>query len=382
LVQFLFLLTWVVYVIFLGDMLARLGLPKDWLPKLLLADQIFFLLADIALGYQADRAQRLWGRVAPLLVSLNLLSCLAFVALPFVASPSLFIALTVLWVLTASVLRAPLYGLIGRRSSDPRHGTAAALLGMGVASALSPYLGQVLKGMDPTLPFILSAVSLAIATLGFSTFEKQLAAQAPVPETPTKDNAPPASIPGLPRLLTVALLLGGGFQLHAFLNAAPLYKAVVDPALLPWLMPTFWTAFSLVVWPGAWITQRFGTARALAAAALTGGLAATACLLAPGLPLLLALQALAGAAWAIVFLAGLTLASELGRGGRESLFIAGWFAIMAVAAAARIALGMAAVALPLTLFLAAGMWLSGAVLLLPWLVPARFQARNNNAPRE
>ncbi len=74
-------------------------------------------------------------------------------------------------MLTSSVLRTPLYALIVRRSQEPGRATAVALLGMGLASALAPYLGTVLKGVDPVLPFTLSGVSLALGTLGFVAWE-------------------------------------------------------------------------------------------------------------------------------------------------------------------------------------------------------------------
>ncbi len=364
-VQFLFLLTWVVYVVFLEGLLAKLGLPKDLAPRLLLLDQCLFALADVALGYYADRVLRVWGRLAPWLIVLNLVSCLAFAALPHAATgmPALFVGLTVLWVLTASVLRAPLYGLIARRAAEPGRGSAGALLGMGVASALAPYLGQAMKGVDPMLPFTVSGIVLAAATLGFAGFEKRLSM--------TGANAPQAAIQadGLPRWLAAAFLLGLGFQIHFFVNAAPLYKAVADPALLPWLMPVFWVGFSLAVYPGARLVERHGARRALAFSALLGALATAGCLLAPGLPVLLVLQAAAGVAWGAGLLAGLATAGGHGRVGREALFVGAWFACLAVAAVFRIALTLAGVGYDshVSLPLAAGLWVAGALLLLPWL---------------
>lgn len=41
-IQFLFLATWVIYVIYLGDLLEKLGMPKTFLPTLLLIDQYRF----------------------------------------------------------------------------------------------------------------------------------------------------------------------------------------------------------------------------------------------------------------------------------------------------------------------------------------------------
>jgi len=365
LVQFLFLLTWVVYVIFLGDLVEKLGLPKDFVPRLLLIDQLLFVCADLALALYADRLMRLLRSLAPVLISLNLLSCLAFVALPHLATgaPAVFIGATIVWVLTASVLRAPLYGLIARRGGEPGRAMAGALLGMGLASAFAPYLGVILKGVDPVLPFTIAGVGLALATLGFFSWEaRQLPAK-------SIDCSLKPAWGVISRLALMVLLLGLAFQLHFFVNAAPLYKTVADAAWLPWLMPVFWVAFSLIVYPGALAVTRYGARRIFALSAILGALASAACLSEPSLPVLLVLQLLAGAAWGGIFIAALNLAGSAGNSGRESLFIGALFASLALAAATRIGLSLADISLTpqLTLPLAAGLWLAGAFLSLSWL---------------
>ena len=363
-IQFLFLATWVVYVIYLGDLLEKLGIPRTFLPTLLLIDQLLFAVADVLLGLYADRAMRFYRALAPLLITLNLVACLAFVALPHLAAgaPALFIAATVIWVLTASVLRAPLYGLIARRSLAPGRATAASLLGLGLASALAPYLGVALKGIDPTWPFMLSGIALALATIGFSAWEARQQPAAAVP-----DSQPLPQLHSVGRLLLAMLLLGAGFQVHVFVNAAPLYKSVADAALLPWLLPVFWIGFSLAVYPGAKVLARFGASRIFAQAALLGALTSALCLTSPPLAVLIALQFFAGIAWAGVFLAGLELAGGAGRHGREGLFIGALFALLALAAASRIGLTLAGMTVTPLPELAFVFWALGAAVCLPWL---------------
>jgi len=365
-VQFLFLLTWVVYAIFLGDLFDRLGLPREYVPRLLLLDQLLFACADVLLGLYADRAMRLFRGLASVVVALNLIACLAFIALPALATaaPELFLGLAALWVLTSSVLRAPLYGLIARRGFEPERATAVSLLGMGLASALAPYLGAVLKGVDPLLPFTLCGASLALATLGFAAWE---ASQRPVDAV--ADSVPRPSFTRVQRLLLAMLLLGAGLQVHAFVNAAPLYKGFADPAFLPWLMPVLWIGFSLAVNLGGLALGRVGMQRGFALSAATGALACIGCLVAPSLPVLIALQFLAGIAWGGVFLAGLGLASDAGRHGREGLFIGALFAGLALGAASRIGLTLAGIPFSpqLTVPLAALLWGAGTLVCLPWL---------------
>lgn len=363
LLQFLFLLTWVVYVIFLGDLVARAGLPKDFVPRLLIIDQLLFAFADIMLGLYADRTQNLLRRLTPVVLVLNLSACLVFAALPAAASlgASALIAAVVAWVITSTVLRAPLYGAIARRNARPEVGTAWALLGMGLASAAAPYLGLALKGVDPMLPLLVSGAALALATLGFGAWESS---QPAVPASSVAAKQPGWNGMLLPML--AVLLIGGGFQIHFFLNAASLFRQVADPAMLPWLMPVFWVGFSIAVYPGARLLKSQGSLRVLAVSALFGAGASLACLVARELPLLVGLQAMAGAAWGMSFLSVLNLAGSNGHHGRESTFVGLVFAVLAVTSASRIGFNMANIQLDANTAqsLAAGLWGAGAVLAL------------------
>ena len=227
---------------------------------------------------------------------------------------------------------------------------------------------MVLKGLDPMLPFTLAGITLAMATLGFTAYEarmRQPAMQRAM--QPTAQTTPPFN--AIARPAFVILLLGAGFQVHFFINAAPLYKSVADPTLLPWLMPLFWIGFSIAVYPGARLIKRHAAASVFALSALLGSAASAACLASPPLPLLMTLQALAGIAWGGVFLSGLCLAGALGHTGREALFIGVLFACLAVGAVTRIGLSLAGVSFSvnLTVPLAAGLWAVGAMLSLPWL---------------
>ena len=83
--QFFFTLTWVVYVIYLPALAAQVGLPKEVVPLILLADQAIFVICDWAAGVYADRVSATVGRLGPRIALVTLVSCAAFLALPFVA---------------------------------------------------------------------------------------------------------------------------------------------------------------------------------------------------------------------------------------------------------------------------------------------------------
>jgi MFS family permease len=170
-VQFFFALTWTVYVIYLPKLATQAGLSSKQVLIVLILDQLIFTLMDFTMGVTADRVARVVGRLSYLILGVTLASCLAFLLLPFVApqgSAVLFLTLTILWTASSSILRAPPLALIGKHASRPSVPwlSALTLFGLGVASAVAPYLTVALREADPRLPFVLSSIALAAATFG------------------------------------------------------------------------------------------------------------------------------------------------------------------------------------------------------------------------
>ncbi|MFO1346871.1 MAG: hypothetical protein U1E85_11310, partial [Rhodocyclaceae bacterium] len=155
-VQFVFVSTWTIYVVFLPELLQRAGIEKAWLPRILIADQVLMAIFDLAFGIAAARGLQRYGRIAPLVLGISLLSCLAFLLLPQMAATApLLLALTGIWVITSSALRAPLYALLSRHAATPGRAALAGMMTLGMAGAgmIAPWLGAQLKPLDPALPF-------------------------------------------------------------------------------------------------------------------------------------------------------------------------------------------------------------------------------------
>lgn len=339
-VQFLFALTWVAYVIYLPSLAAQVGLPRQAVVWILMLDQLVFIAADLFAGVASDRAAAVVGRLGRTVLAVTLLSCAAFVALPFVApggSAPMFLALTLLWSVSSSALRVAPLALIGRHVPRPAQGwmLALAMLGLGLANAAAPYLGLLLRGVDARLPFVISATALAAATLGIVAAERLLAGAA-VP-APTAPAPPPIRPTTLPLFVAAALLAALAFQLHSFVNSAALYQRHAGADRLPYLAPLFWVGFNLCLWPAGLAGRRWGTLRVMAVAGALAGLAAVAAPLAPDLAVLASLQCLAGAAWAALLVNAFAAALQLGHAGREGRFGGALSALLALAALVRLA---------------------------------------------
>lgn len=310
---------------------------------LLLLDQLVFVFADYACGVASDRVLALQARLGPWLVGLTLVSGAAFVTLPLLApagSPALFVAVTLLWTVTSSVLRAPPMNLIGRHAARPAQPSmvALAMLGLGLAAALAPWLAVVLQGKDARLPFVVASLGVCAAALAMALAERRARRLQPPAVTTTAHVAPTPADTRWPPLLVAALLAALAFQLHASLNAAAQFRRFVPAEALVWWLPVFWAGFNLALWPAMKLAPRLGELRLVAGAAIVGAFAVAAGTAAPSLALLASAQAVAGMAWAAMLAGGFMAALAMGHVGREGRFSGALSSSLAGAALVRLGL--------------------------------------------
>ena len=380
-VQLFFTLTWTIYVIFLPKLAAQAGIPKQYVVYILLLDQLVFIVMDVAMGVMADRVAQVLGKLGYIVLAVTLGSCLAFLLLPFAAPEGaawLFIMLTFLWAASSSALRAPPFTLLGKYAPPPSVPwlSALSLFGLGVAGAISPYLTIVLRDLDPRIPFAASSLALALTTAGIIWGERTLAKGAPAAVTAATAPKPNAPVVGF---FIAVLLLGLGFQIHFSLNSAGQYLKLAKPDELPYLMPVFWIGFNLLMLPASLATKRYGGIAVTAAGALLAAIGAIGALYASNLDALVALQFIAGGGWGLVLMSAFAAAIAIGHTGREGKLTGGLFALLAVAAFARIGI-VAAELNKDPQYLAAFawapvvMWTAGGLLLL-YLYATRAEAR-------
>jgi len=339
-------LSWTVYVVFLPTLAQQAGLPPTAVIGLLLLDQGVFVLTDYLCGVASDRVLALQARLGPWLVGITLVSAAAFVALPVLApggSAVALVAVTLVWTVTSSVLRAPPMNLIGRHAARPAQPAlvALAMLGLGVAAALAPWLALQLRGQDPRLPFVAASLGVCAAALALAVAERHARRRPPPSNAPdTTETTVPAAPGGRPgRWLLAAALLGAlSFQWHASLNAAAQYRRFVPAEALAWWLPVFWGGFNLALWPAMKLAPRLGELRVVAGAALVAAAASAVGAAATTLGLLAGAQAVAGMAWAAMLAGGFTAALARGHVGREGRFSGALSSSLAGAAFLRLAL--------------------------------------------
>lgn len=340
--QLVFTLGWTTYVIYLPQLAAKVGIAPSAVILVLMMDQAIFTITDTAMGIAADKIAPFVGRLGAFVGGLTALSCAAFVALPFVAGtgPSAqgwFIALIVVWAITSSALRAPPLTLLGKHRAKPSIPflSALAMLGYGLAGAVSPYLGVVLRDRDARLPFVISSVVLLLTALALSRVERGLAGQ------PSQANKPGKTARALGKIsaafIVSMVLLALGYQLHFSINSAPFYLRFAKAADLEWLMPVFWIGFNLAIFPASAVVKRRGGVIVMGIAGLLGALAVLGAELAGNLNTLITAQFIAGAAWGCMLMSAISAALAIGETGAEGKVLGLVFSALALATFARMA---------------------------------------------
>jgi hypothetical protein len=208
--QLLFVTTWTLYVVYLPQLAAQAGIPKHWVPWILVADQLVFALTDVATGFWLDRVRAGLARVGPWMLGVTAVSCVAFIALPFAgASEVVLLAAIGLWAVTSAALRSPPWVLLSRHAATPSIPWLSTLVltGTAVGSALAPYLGIALRGVDPRFPFVLSSVTLVATVAGLVVAERRRSADARTEPQPAQ-TLPPS------RLFLALAFLALGIQVH------------------------------------------------------------------------------------------------------------------------------------------------------------------------
>jgi hypothetical protein len=339
--QLVFALGWTTYAIYLPRLAASVGLPAGAVIIILMLDQAIFTITDFAMGVAADKVSRLVGRLGHWIAGVTLVSCVAFIGLPFVAGAGIgatpLLALIVIWAVTSSALRAPPLMLLGKYAARPAipYLGSVALAGLGIAGAVSPYLAITLAKQDPRLPFVIASVALVLTSFALAKVERTLAKQAPEKAEPptTVDRAIPAPV----AIFTLAIIIFAlGFQLHFFFNSAPLFKKFTND--ISDLMPLFWVGFSVGMFPASVVTKRLGGLAVMGAAGLVGAAAILLAEVSGSLGGAAAAQVVAGASWGCILMSAFAAAAALGYTGAEGKTTGLLFSALAIATFARMAM--------------------------------------------
>jgi hypothetical protein len=209
------------------------------------------------------------------------------------------------------------------------------MLGYGLAGAVSPYLGVVLRNQDARLPFVISSAVLLVVALALSRVERGLVREPSPAVKPFEAAKPPGKVSTI--FIASMVILSLGYQLHFSINSAPVYLRFAKPDDLQWLLPVFWIGFNIAMFPASTVAKRRGGLIVMGTAGLLGALAVLGAELAGNLNTLIAAQFVAGAAWGCMLMSAVSAALAIGDSGAEGRVLGLVFSALALATFARMA---------------------------------------------
>jgi Na+/melibiose symporter-like transporter len=166
-------LTWVIYNLYLLDLLTGLGFSASLGAVLLIIENILAAVMEPLMGSVSDRSQRWLGSRFPQIALGLILASVCFVGIPaaFIFGSAvwrgvLLVALVV-WALAMTVFRSPALSLLGRYAFDSQLPQAASLLTLvgGLAGAMAPFAGNFILGLGPVVAFTVGSLVLLGAAL-------------------------------------------------------------------------------------------------------------------------------------------------------------------------------------------------------------------------
>lgn len=205
-------LLWVIYNLYLVDLLTQLGFSRALAAGLLLVENLLAVVMEPLMGSLSDRLQHQIGTRFPLISLGSILAAGIFLALPVVAFQGasagfraiLPVAL-VAWALAMTVFRSPALSLLGRYAFGSGLPQAASILTLvgGVAGAMGPLASDVILGWGAPAAFAIGSVILLVATATLRLF-------GPNEVVPEAVAVRPGSVLGGIAFRRLALVFGAG----------------------------------------------------------------------------------------------------------------------------------------------------------------------------
>lgn len=340
--QFVFTLLWSVYANYLPELVTQVGLAASTGALLLMMDQLIFTVTDTATGVAADKVGEAFGRLGIMVGVLAAISCAAFVAMPYIVGDGpdaqlLLIVAIVIWSASSSSLRAPPMKLLQKYRAKPSLPlqTALLMLGYGLASAVSPYLGLILGDIDVRAPFIVSSIVVLVTALSLAKVERDIAWKSQPDRQPVPRQSGPLGADAW-MFVVATLVLALGFQLYLSVDSMPLFQRFIDKSDVAWIMPIFWIGYALALFPVGLVAGRYGGLPVMGAAGLLGAAAALTAVMVDNLDIMTLAHFVAGAAWAAMMTCAFSVALTIGESGAEGKLAGLVFSAMALATFARI----------------------------------------------
>ena len=270
LVQGAIALMWVIYNLYLVELLTQVGLPRTLATALLVVENLLAMVMEPLMGSLSDRFQQQLGTRFPLISLGAILAAGAFLALPIgvlggwaAAGRWVLPLMLVLWALTMTIFRSPAMSLLGRYAFGTRLPQAASVLTLvgGVAGAMGPLASERILSWGPIAAFSLGSVVLLVAAFVL----RVTAPEAPAAEA---TNAQRSSVNQGISIAALAMIFGAGVGVTlGFRSLMLLFTRVLNgqvpngnPSLV---LGTVFVALAVTAIPAGALAVKLGNRRAM-----------------------------------------------------------------------------------------------------------------------
>lgn len=213
-------LTWLIYRMYLPQLLAGFGFPGlDQLIQII-EDAVAMIMEPITGGI-SDRTKEFMGVKFPLIVLGIILSSVLFIAIPSVfifAQPLqslhwLLPVVLILWAMAMAIFRSPTLALIGKAAARPQLPQAASVLILigGTVGAFKSIANNFILNLGPGFAFFIGSLVLLGAMVVLRSVFSHTTTTAEISETAT--NSESVSISALVFLFTIAFGIAWGVRL-------------------------------------------------------------------------------------------------------------------------------------------------------------------------
>ena len=166
-------LTWVIYNLYLEDLLLTLGFSASLATLLLVIENAMGAVMEPLMGTFSDQRQHWVGSRFPQIALGMIASALCFLGIPLVvvvggiSLKALLPVALVTWALAMTIFRSPALSLLGRYAFDIDLPQAASVLTMvgGVTGAMAPLTSEFILALGPLAAFSIGTVVLLLAAL-------------------------------------------------------------------------------------------------------------------------------------------------------------------------------------------------------------------------
>jgi hypothetical protein len=174
LMQGAIVLCWIVYRMYIPDLLAQFGFPKDSSVAILAIEGFLAVLIEPTFGSLSDRQKTLWGLKGPFVTIGVLISATLLVLLPAIVllgNPEsalrwIFIALVILWSMAMAMFRSPMLARLGEFACQrdwPYAASVLTLVGTIAGTLALPASKEIVKGLGAGAAFTISSTILLLS---------------------------------------------------------------------------------------------------------------------------------------------------------------------------------------------------------------------------